>query len=89
MTDLERARLTYGVIRDFGWDVLWRSDNPIPDDAWPIDIVAQALAAGRQEGAEEMRERAARICDLEDCVRIKASALGTDIRALPLTPEAQ
>lgn len=52
MTDLERARLTYGVIRDFGWDVLWRSANPIPDDAWPIDILANALAAARREGAE-------------------------------------
>ena len=52
MTDLERARLVYRTIDAFGWDISWKSANPIPDDAWPIDIIAKAIAAARREGAE-------------------------------------
>lgn len=46
--------------------------------------VFAVVAAARREGEEGMRERAAKICDLDDCVRIKASALAADIRALSL-----
>ena len=35
----------YRTITAFGWDVSWKSDKPVPDDAWPIDIINRAIAA--------------------------------------------
>lgn len=44
------------------------------------------LSKGHAETRAAALEEAARICDLDDCVRIKASALATDIRALKGKP---
>jgi len=45
--DVAQARQTYRTIVAFGWDIFWKHDKPVPDDAWPIDIIAAAIAAAR------------------------------------------
>ena len=91
MTDLEQARelmmrMTDLELERAAWSV-FKGDIT----SWPKQM-ADALAAARREGAEEMRERAAREADLHDpydpdlytwsiAERIRA------VRALPLTPE--
>jgi hypothetical protein len=40
---LIKARAVFRTIEAFGWQITWTSSNPIPDDAWPIDIIARAL----------------------------------------------
>jgi hypothetical protein len=44
------ARRVYATIVLFGWDISWKHDKPVPDDAWPIDIITRALDAFRREG---------------------------------------
>lgn len=103
MTDLERARElylgqlcpcaehTYEPPYERIADALAAARREGAEEAKSKDayFLEHAKAAGYRVGAEEMRERAAQVCDLEDCVRIKASALAADIRALPLTPGEQ
>jgi hypothetical protein len=48
---MEAARRAYGLIESFGWNVSWYGKNPIPDDAWPIDIIARAILAERERCA--------------------------------------
>jgi hypothetical protein len=48
---LDAARQAYGLIAAFGWEVMWRSNNHVPDDAWPIDILARAILAERERCA--------------------------------------
>jgi hypothetical protein len=43
-----KAREVYRTIEAFGWDVTWRSSTPVPDDAWPIDVIARALLDARE-----------------------------------------
>src|SRR6185437_14321809 len=53
---LERARLAYQTIDAFGWNITWKHDRNVPDDAWPIDIIANAILAAERRGEERMRE---------------------------------
>jgi len=39
----EKARQLYQLIVNFGWDISWKHDKPVPDDAWPIDLIRAAL----------------------------------------------
>ena len=43
MTPEQRARLAYQTIEAFGWSVVWKSEKPVPDDAWPIDIIRRQI----------------------------------------------
>ena len=53
----------YRTITAFGWDVSWKSDKPVPDDAWPIDIINRAIAAAVQaERAKALKEAAGELC---------------------------
>ena len=40
---IAKARNVYLLMDTFGWSIQWTKDRPIPDDAWPIDIIAKAL----------------------------------------------
>jgi len=40
---IAKAREVYRTIDAFGWRIDWPHDRPVPDDAWPIDIIAAAL----------------------------------------------
>ncbi len=86
MIPLERARLLYRTMEAFGWDVRWRSDNPIPDDAWPIDLMAKAIekaeARGRAAGLEEAAREADDESECEDGEFFIARQIGKRIRAL-------
>lgn len=42
---ITEARQVYGTIAAFGWETTWKHDKPVPDDAWPIDIIANGLRA--------------------------------------------
>ena len=50
MEAMAQARQVYRTIDAFGWDISWKHDKPVPDDAWPIDIIARALDRFRREG---------------------------------------
>lgn len=50
LSDTVRARATYDTIVSFDWSITWTSENPIPDDAWPIDIIRRAITAAREAG---------------------------------------
>lgn len=39
----DRARMAYQIIDAFGWQITWASDKPVPDDAWPIDIIRRQM----------------------------------------------
>ena len=43
MTLAERARLAYQTIDAFGWDIRWKHDRAVPDDAWPRDIIERHM----------------------------------------------
>lgn len=50
------ARRIFHTIFAYGWDVTWRPERKqVPDDAWPIDIIAKALLAAREKGREDVR----------------------------------
>lgn len=59
VSDLERARLAYQTIDAFGWTIYWKHEKAIPDDAWPIDIIAKAIA----EAVSAERERCAQVVE--------------------------
>jgi len=44
------AREVYRTIDAFGWRIDWPHDRPVPDDAWPIDIIARALRKAAERG---------------------------------------
>lgn len=41
MTPEERARTAYAKMEAFGWKI--SHPGPVPDDGWPIDIIAKAI----------------------------------------------
>jgi hypothetical protein len=57
---IDYGRLAYQTIAAFGWDISWKHDKPVPDDAWPIDIInrhiAKAVAAERERIARRVSE---------------------------------
>lgn len=55
MTPAERAKLTYDTITAFGWQVTWCSQRPIPDDAWPKDIIQRELEKAFADGRASTR----------------------------------
>lgn len=59
-TPQQRAKLAYDTITAFGWHVSWESRNLIPDDAWPIDIIARAI---REAEANALRRAIALVQD--------------------------
>jgi hypothetical protein len=42
---ITEARQVYAAIAVFGWEITWKHYKAVPDDAWPIDIIAKALRA--------------------------------------------
>lgn len=44
-TCFERAEACYSVIAAYGWRIDWPHKRPVPDDAWPIDIIERHMAA--------------------------------------------
>ena len=44
MTPTERARRAYYEIEAFGWRIIHAGPGPVPDDGWPIDIIAKAIS---------------------------------------------
>lgn len=43
LASLAAARLTFGIIAAHGWKIEWTGDKAVPNDAWPIDIIANAI----------------------------------------------
>jgi hypothetical protein len=41
--EIESARAAYATIEAYGWQVHHRGPGPVPDDGWPIDIIAKAI----------------------------------------------
>lgn len=55
MTPAERAKFTYDTIVAFGWQVVWRYPTPVPDDAWPKDIIQRELEKAFADGRASTR----------------------------------
>lgn len=48
MTPEARAKLCYDTIEAFGWEIRWARGVPIPDDAWPRDIIQREIVRAEQ-----------------------------------------
>jgi len=76
------GRDIYEMIAGVGWRISWRDATPVPDDAWPIDIlnkmIKAQIAAAYRAGQEDMRERLASWlmcgCDTLEQARVVAAA---------------
>jgi hypothetical protein len=48
------GRKLFNLMTAYGWHIVWPNQRPVPDDAWPIDLinaeVAAQVAAARCEG---------------------------------------
>lgn len=51
---IAKAREVYRTIDAFGWRIDWPHDKAVPDDAWPIDIIATALREASETKADEI-----------------------------------
>jgi hypothetical protein len=51
----DRARLAYQSIETLGWRIEWSHKKPVPDDAWPIDLIRKQIDAEVYERTELMR----------------------------------
>jgi len=93
MTPHERAQVCYSAITASGWDVRWRSENPVPDDAWPIDRIAdtirKAVAAEGRNCAPHALNLWRGVCghhwmkeELNSCPICEVAALRRDMESL-------
>jgi hypothetical protein len=55
MTPAERAKHLYDTITDFGWEVRWPHAKPVPDDAWPKDLIQKELEKAFADGRASTR----------------------------------
>lgn len=55
MTPAERAKMLYDTITAYGWQVTWPHAKPIPDDAWPIDLIQRELEKAFADGRASTR----------------------------------
>ena len=44
----QEARCIVGSLKVIGWDFIWRSENKVPDDGWPVDVLALALRNAKE-----------------------------------------
>jgi hypothetical protein len=53
LTPEERARQVHATIEVFGWKIT--HSGTVPDDGWPIDIIAKAIRDAEEEALSRDR----------------------------------
>jgi hypothetical protein len=57
------GRRIYRLIAAYGWEITWPRVKPVPDEAWPIDIINREVAALLDAARREEREACAAVCE--------------------------